>query len=87
MCWPAFSARQDLKRAEGHALRLVLVVNAATPADRRYPAAVSRRTPVSFSRRRQVQPNWPNAVTCFCFSSLKTLLTLTEPIAPSEPIS
>src|SRR5215471_210765 len=50
-----------------------------TPAPRRYPAAVSRRMPVCFSMRRKVQPSWPSAITCFCFSSLKTLLTLTEP--------
>src|SRR5262249_41618684 len=49
------------------------------PADRRYPAAVSRRIPVCFSMRRKVQPSWPSAITCFCLSSLKTLLTLTEP--------
>jgi hypothetical protein len=36
--------------------------------------------PVSFSIRRSAQPGWPSAVTCFFFSSFKTLLTLTEAI-------
>jgi hypothetical protein len=47
------------------------------PAAFRFPAAVSRRTPISFSMRRKVQPSWPKAMPCF-FSSLKTLLTFTE---------
>lgn len=58
-----------------------------TPADPKYPAAVSRRSPVSFSMRRNVQPSWPSAITCFCFSFFKTLLTLTEPNAPPEIMS
>lgn len=45
------------------------------PAARRYPAAVSRRTPVAFSIRRSVQPNRPSAKICCRLSSLKTLLT------------
>src|SRR4051812_30936231 len=44
----------------------------------RYPPAVSRRTPVLFSMRRRDQPSCPRAITCFCFSSLKTLLTISE---------
>jgi len=48
------------------------------PAAFRYPAAVSRRTPVAASIRRSAQPSWPSAMTCFFFSSFKTLLTLTE---------
>ena len=51
------------------------------PAAFRYPAAVSRRTPVACSMRRTGQPSWPSAMTCFRFSSLKTLLTPTEAIA------
>src|SRR5665213_3953185 len=50
------------------------------PAAFKYPAAVSRRTPVAFSIRRSAQPSWPSAMTCFFFSSFKTLLTLTEDI-------
>src|ERR1700688_4343202 len=50
------------------------------PAAFRYPAAVSRRTPVANSIRRSAQPSWPSAMTCFFFSSFKTLLTLTEGI-------
>ena len=52
----------------------------AMPAAFRYPAAVSRRTPVAFSIRRSAQPSWPSAMTCFFFSSFKTLLTGTEDI-------
>src|SRR5262245_42166322 len=44
------------------------------PAAFRYAPAVSRRTPVSCSIRRSVQPSFPNAMTCCFFSSLKTLL-------------
>src|SRR5580693_9872991 len=50
------------------------------PAAFRYPAAVSRRTPVASSIRRSAQPSWPSAMICFFFSSFKTLLTLTEGI-------
>ena len=39
----------------------------ATPAAFRYPAAVSRRTPVSFSMRRKGQPSRPSAITCCLF--------------------
>jgi hypothetical protein len=38
-----------------------------------YPLAVSRRTPVVCSIRRSDQPSRPRAITCCCFSSLKTL--------------
>ena len=47
----------------------------AIPAAFRYPAAVSRRILVAFWIRRSDQPNWPSAMTCFLFSSFKTLLT------------
>jgi transposase len=40
-----------------------------------------------YAMRRSDQPNWPNAMTCFFFSSLKTLLTLTEGIPPPESTS
>ena len=53
----------------------------ATPASFRYFEAVSRRTPVVSSIRRNAQPNRPSAITCCCLSWLKTLLTLTEGIA------
>jgi hypothetical protein len=33
---------------------------------------------VAASVRRSAQPSWPSAMTCFFFSSFKTLLTLTE---------
>src|ERR1039457_6937045 len=39
---------------------------------------VSRRMPVSRSIRRSDHPSRPNAMTCCFFSSLKTLLTVTE---------
>src|ERR1017187_6220185 len=39
---------------------------------------VSRRMPVSRSIRRSDHPRRPNAIACCFFSSLKTLLTLTE---------
>jgi hypothetical protein len=35
------------------------------PAAFKYPAAVSRRTPVASSIRRSAQPSWPSAMTCF----------------------
>lgn len=44
-----------------------------TPAARRYPLAVSRRTPSSASMRRSGHPSRPSASTCCRFSSLKTL--------------
>jgi hypothetical protein len=50
----------------------------AMPAALRYAAAVSRRIRVVCWIRRKDQPNWPSAMTWFFFSSLKTLLTLTE---------
>src|SRR5271157_893343 len=50
----------------------------ATPAAFRYVPAVSRRTPVACSMRRSGQPSRPSAITCCRFSSLKTLLTMTE---------
>jgi hypothetical protein len=34
--------------------------------------------------RRNVQPSWPSAITRFCLSSLKTLLTLTQGIPRDE---
>jgi hypothetical protein len=48
------------------------------PAALRYPATVSRRTPVARRMRRSDQPSRPNAITCRFFSSLKTLLMPTE---------
>src|SRR5580704_17723358 len=59
----------------------------AIPAAFRYPLAVSRRTPVVCSIRRSDQPSRPRAITCCFFSSLKTLLTLTELIPPSGSMS
>ena len=50
----------------------------AIPAAFRYPAAVSRRTPVVRWIRRSDQPKRPKAMTCCFFSSFKTLLTSTE---------
>ena len=49
-----------------------------TPASFKWAAAVSRRTPVSFSMRRNGHPSRPSAITCCRFSSFKTLLTSTE---------
>ena len=48
----------------------------ATGADtvRQYVAQRTSGTPVAFWIRRRVQPSWPKAMTCFFFSSLKTLL-------------
>jgi hypothetical protein len=37
--------------------------------------------------RRSDHPSRPSAITCCFFSSLKTLLTLTEGIPPSESMS
>ena len=54
------------------------------PAALKYPPAVSRRMPVAFSICRRDQPNWPSAMTCFFFSSFKTLLTSTEGTSPVE---
>src|SRR5271165_7498787 len=34
--------------------------------------------PVASSIRRSAQPSWPSAMTCFFFSSFKTLLTSTQ---------
>jgi hypothetical protein len=39
---------------------------------------------VAFSICRSDQPSWPNAMTCFFFSSFKTLLTSTEGTSPVE---
>ena len=46
------------------------------PAALRYPLAVSRRTPVAPSIRRNDQPRRPSARTCCRFSSAKTLLVM-----------
>src|SRR6266481_3526489 len=54
----------------------------AIPAAFRYAPAVSRRTPVACSMRRKGHPSFPSAMTCCFFSSLKTLLMLTEAIGP-----
>ena len=54
------------------------------PAARKYPLAVSRRMPVAFSICRRDQPSWPSAMTCFFFSSFKTLLTSKEGTSPIE---
>ena len=59
----------------------------AIPAAFRYRLAVSRRTPVVCSIRRSDQPSRPRAITCCFFSSLKTLLTLTERNPPSGSMS
>src|SRR5260370_18068923 len=48
------------------------------PAARKYPLAVSRRTPVSCWIRRRDQPSFPKAITCCFLSSFKTLAILTE---------
>jgi hypothetical protein len=65
---------------------------AAWRADRdaaalRYAAAVSRRIRVVCWIWRRDQPNWPRAMTWFFFSSLKTLLTLTEGYPPPDSMS
>jgi hypothetical protein len=57
-------------------------IHTTTPAARRYALAVSRRTPVACSIRRTLHPSFPSAMTCCCFSVLKTLLMSTEPIRP-----
>src|SRR5215218_2960290 len=59
----------------------------AMPAALRYAAAVSRRIRVVCWIRRRDQPNWPSAMTWFFFSSLKTLLTLTEGYPPPHSMS
>ncbi len=52
------------------------------PAAFRYALAVSRRTPVACSILRSDQPRRSNAITCCCFSSLKTLLMPTKGTLP-----
>ena len=46
------------------------------PSGIRRPFPAGRRLLLSI--RRNDQPSWPSAMTCFFFSSFKTLLTLTE---------
>ena len=53
----------------------------AIPAAFKYPAAVSRRTPVAPWIRRSVHPSRPKAITCCFFSSFKTLAISAEAIA------
>jgi hypothetical protein len=48
------------------------------PAVFRYAPAVSRRTPVYCSMRRNGNPSRPRAITCCFFASLKTLLIPTK---------
>ncbi len=50
----------------------------ATPASFKYAEIVSRRTSTSRSIRRSDHPSRPKAMICCFFSSLKTLLTVTE---------
>src|SRR3954447_12182917 len=57
------------------------------PAARRYPPMVSRRMCTAASMRLRDHPSRPSAMTCCFFSSLKTLLTLTEGIPPSGLMS
>jgi hypothetical protein len=57
-------------------------VRTPIPAALRQAPAVSRRTPVACSLRRSGHPSFPSAITCCFFSSLKTLLMLTEAIGP-----
>ena len=57
----------------------------AIPAPRTYSPAVSLRTPVALSMRRNDQPSRPSAMTCCFFSSLKTLLT--RPSVFAQPLS
>jgi hypothetical protein len=52
------------------------------PAALRYLPAVSRRTPVSCSMRRNGHPSRPRAITCCLLSSLKTLLIPTKATVP-----
>ena len=59
----------------------------AIPAALRYAPIVSRRMCTARSIRRSDHPRRPNAITCCLFSSFKTLLTLTEGIAPSDSTS
>jgi hypothetical protein len=51
----------------------------ATSAVLRWPLTVSRRTPVMLSMRRSDQPSRPNAITCCCLVSSKTLLMAINP--------
>jgi len=60
----------------GHTLGLPPAGRTTTPAARRYPPAVSRRTPVSASIRRSDHPSRPSATTCCLLSSLKTFAIL-----------
>jgi hypothetical protein len=57
------------------------------PAVRRYSAAVVRWIPVAFWIFRRDHPSRPKAMTCCFFSSLKTLLMLTEGIGPRVKIN
>ena len=87
---PGFSAAQPSTKPGGHSdggfCRLPPPPRAgwptATAAAFRYALAVSRRTPVSCSIRRKDQPRRPNAITCCCFSSRKTLLMPTKGTLP-----
>src|SRR5579864_2693282 len=58
----------------GHTFGRPLVRRTAMPAARRYALAVSRRIPVASWMRRSDQPSRPNARTCCCLCSLRTLL-------------
>ena len=57
------------------------------PAAFKYPAAVSRRTPVAPWMRRSVHPSRPKAITCCFFSSLKTLAISAEAISPHAAVN
>ena len=57
------------------------------PAAFKYPAAVSRRTPVAPWMRRSVHPSRPKAITCCFFSSLKTLAISAEAISPHAVVN
>src|SRR5260370_21124145 len=48
------------------------------PAARKYPLAVSRRTPVSCWIRRRDPPSLPQAITCWFLSLVQTIATPTE---------
>jgi hypothetical protein len=80
--WPGFAAVESVITSvagfAGSCCAEAPDARKAMPAAFKYPAAVSRRTPVLRWMRRSDHPNRPKAMTCCFFSSLKTLLTAME---------
>jgi hypothetical protein len=58
----------------------------SNPRNAKISPAVSRRTPVACSMRRNDQPSWPNAMTCSRFALLKTWLMTTEANFPLQQL-